>query len=407
MASAKSPASPHQLKEFDNVRASLADIIGQLRDIDPSRLSFSPFLDLDTQICLAPVSDSPESSVEELHSTEGEEEKEEGAASANPLTGQAFPDPSSQTRHSLLQEAAWAPEVTDAPAEEAATVQDGGGGDTVAIQMPRETSFLDAVETLSRGPLPPAEPAGGGGQAGALAPADPLPAPCGQQPCLVLCHGSGDPAFCPDRRGGKCCQACSTGHMKAVASAFVSLLLAPWLLYGGYYFLPLQVPACPDLASRIAFALRCLLIAGVPILLGITSRAFSTLCLDTLGPVDPSSRPTLLHQIFTAGSVDQLVVFGLNVTATATFLPQEHLRLIPILVGLFSMGRYLYWASLHLCSTYRGFGFGLSFFPTLSLMAYNLFCLYHLGFGFLFAASPVGYAHATPAPTLGLTMPKR
>lgn len=56
-------------KELDSMKESISDIINQLQDIDPTRLSFSPFLDLDTQISLAPVSDSPESSVEELHSS--------------------------------------------------------------------------------------------------------------------------------------------------------------------------------------------------------------------------------------------------------------------------------------------------------------------------------------------------
>lgn len=58
-----------KVKELDSMKESISDIINQLQDIDPARLSFSPFLDLDTQISLAPVSDSPESSVEELHSS--------------------------------------------------------------------------------------------------------------------------------------------------------------------------------------------------------------------------------------------------------------------------------------------------------------------------------------------------
>lgn len=56
-------------QELDSMKESISDIINQLQDIDPARLSFSPFLDLDTQICMAPVSDSPESSVEELRSS--------------------------------------------------------------------------------------------------------------------------------------------------------------------------------------------------------------------------------------------------------------------------------------------------------------------------------------------------
>eukprot|EP00061_Rhincodon_typus_P011980 g37385.t1 len=72
MTTERQPANSHELKEFDNVKESITDIINQLQDIDPSRLSFSPFLDLDTQITLAPISDSPESSVEELHSLSDE-----------------------------------------------------------------------------------------------------------------------------------------------------------------------------------------------------------------------------------------------------------------------------------------------------------------------------------------------
>lgn len=62
-------ANKQNAKELDSMKESISDIINQLQDIDPTRLSFSPFLDLDTQISLAPVSDSPESSMEELHSS--------------------------------------------------------------------------------------------------------------------------------------------------------------------------------------------------------------------------------------------------------------------------------------------------------------------------------------------------
>lgn len=69
--SSSGPQATNQqnVKELDTMKESISDIINQLQDIDPARLSFSPFLDLDTQISLAPVSDSPESSVEELHSS--------------------------------------------------------------------------------------------------------------------------------------------------------------------------------------------------------------------------------------------------------------------------------------------------------------------------------------------------
>ncbi|CAI5798983.1 Hypothetical predicted protein [Podarcis lilfordi] len=406
MATTRSPASPCQLKEFDSVRDSLANIIGQLRDIDPSHLSFSPFLDLDTQISMAPVSDSPESSLEELQSTETEEEgeegeeeeEEEGVTSPRPLPGQAFPDPLGQHRLPPPQ----APEESDVGQPPMPVP------DTAAPRLPKETSFLDSVHVMPRCPLPDPEQRSEGDQTGTVM----LQLPSERQPwldtgdgaCPVLPHGSsGELTARLGGSGGR--QACSGECMKAVASAFVALLLAPWFLYGGYYFLPLPAPDCPDLASRVALALRCLPVAGLPILLGIVLRAFSALCLDNVGPLGTRSRPVLLHQLFVVGSVDQLSVFALNVVVTATFLPQEHLGLIPILVGLFAVGRCCYWACLHFSSTYRGFGFGLSFFPTVAMSIYNLFCLYHLGLGFLFAALPD--VRNTSAPTLELTMPKR
>ncbi|XP_028569749.2 uncharacterized protein LOC114588538 [Podarcis muralis] len=413
MATTRSPASPCQLKEFDSVRDSLANIIGQLRDIDPSHLSFSPFLDLDTQISMAPISDSPESSLEEMHSTETEEEEEggegeeeeeeeeeEGMTSPRPLPGQAFPDPLGQPRLPPTQP----PEGSDVGQPPMPVA------DIAAPRLPKETSFLDSVHVVPRCPLPDPKQRSEGGQTGTLTPTG-LP-PCERQPwldtgdgaCPVLHHGSsGEQTARLEGSGGR--QPCSGGRMKAVASAFVALLLAPWFLYGSYYFLPLPAPACPDLASRVAFALRCLPVAGLPILLGIVLRAFSALCLDNVGPLGTRSRPVLLHQLFVVGSVDQLSVFALNVVVTATFLPQEHLGLIPILVGLFAVGRLCYWACLHLCSTYRGFGFGLAFFPTVAMSIYNLFCLYHLGLGFLFAALPD--VRNASAPTLEATMPKR
>lgn len=73
-------------EELDSMKESISDIINQLQDIDPTRLSFSPFMDLDTQISLAPVSDSPESSVEELrsssHSVSGSQNSLEPAPAA-------------------------------------------------------------------------------------------------------------------------------------------------------------------------------------------------------------------------------------------------------------------------------------------------------------------------------------
>ncbi|XP_067415737.1 transmembrane protein 79-like [Emydura macquarii macquarii] len=422
MTAPKAPASCHQLREFDSVKDSIADLISQLQDIDPGRLSFSPFLDLDTQISLAPVSDSPESSLEELHST-----SEEGASlslamgdspgpgaepaagiqsqGAGPSTGQGDP------RLPLAMD----PTEPALPFEGCIPREAGRAkpGDGVVVAVPKETCFLDRVgaETarVQRMERPPASGEPRRAQPHGEAPARPAagrPPPGEEQPILgsgaePVSSGPEEPAPGPL---GKCCSCCTNSHLKAAASVFVSLLLAPWILYGLYCLLPFEPPLCPDLACRVAFALRCLLIAVVPILLGIMFGAVSKLCSVAIDPLDTRSPPVLLHQLYIASSVEQFVIFCLNALVLATFLAQEHLRLIPTLAGLFSIGRCCYWISLHVGSAYRGFGLGLSFFPALAMTAYNLFCLYDRGFAFLFTPSPAGGdgSRATPAPTLQL-----
>ncbi|KAH0625992.1 hypothetical protein JD844_034391 [Phrynosoma platyrhinos] len=400
MASPKTLTGPSLLNTLDPLRDSFADLVSQLHGIDPNRLSFSPFLDLDTQISLAPISDSPESSVEELRSTEEEEEEEEEEGPLAPTPPAADDLPKCQEwRPPSVPETSRPLEMRDG----SLALQDTGGCDSVALQMPQETSFLARDQTGPQNSIPIT--VGRGSQMSLSRGRDPWLSAAVPEVGSIdpdLCHGSGDPD--PQHRGGRC----SSDHMKAVASAFVGFLFAPWFLYGLHASLPLENPNCPDLASRVAFALRCLLVTGVPILLGMMLRAFSVLCLDPLGPLDGHSRPALLHQLFVTGSVEQFAVFSLNVVVTVTYLPQEHLRLVPILAGLFLVGRFCYWACLHLSSTYRGFGFSLSFFPTLALTAYNLFCLHQLGLSFLFMPLPdMVSACSTPVPTLGLTVPER
>ncbi|KYO35840.1 transmembrane protein 79 [Alligator mississippiensis] len=402
MATLKVPAGCRQLQELDSVQDTLADILSQLQDIDPSRLSLSPFLDLDTQISLAPVSDSPESSVEELRSTSEEDEE------ASPSLGASF-----EARAEGQAPGAESPVVQepgpvvglDPPGPAPEQSRGAASGDAVIVVLPRETSFLDSVGAAPCWEQPPAP-------SEELAkvpqcPSAPCPLPRDDQPPPSLCTPSPEEPAPSPPRGRGCSPQCSSAHLKAVSSAFVSLLLAPWILYGLHHLLPFEPPLCPDLASRLAFALRCLLIASVPVVLGVALAALARLCSGTLDPLDARAPPVRLHQLYVSSSMDQLVLFCLNAVVLATFLAQEHLHLLPLLAGLFSIGRCCYWASLRISSAYRGFGFGLSFFPALAMTAYNLFCLYQLGFGFLFApAGGVGsWTTPAPPPTLAPTSP--
>lgn len=74
-------------------------------------------------------------------------------------------------------------------------------------------------------------------------------------------------------------------------------------------------------------------------LAGVALTALARLCSGTLDPLDARAPPVRLHQLYVSSSMDQLVLFCLNAVVLATFLAQEHLHLLPLLAGLFSIGR--------------------------------------------------------------------
>ncbi|XP_061093738.1 transmembrane protein 79-like [Conger conger] len=396
----------HEAKEFDSVKESISDIINQLQDIDPARLSFSPFLDLDTQISLAPVSDSPESSVEELHSPDhsvpGSQQSLEPALTGdhidqarpcNSRSGGEFPEQQQQQQESAEQQGVPEDTVTGdilegvpsenctgtpPPALQGGEVPNGREGEQWS---PLESTNLDSTVDEGR------------------------PLIRTQAECIEMDiwdpqeDGECDAAPEAASRGRCCCRCCRSGRVPALCSTLASLLCLPGVLYALYFYVPLDAPDCPDLVSRLVFTLQCCAVAAVPILLAMVTGAVSRFCAAALDPVRASPRGPALHQLFVAASLEQLSLYTLNLLVMASFLAQDQLRAVPILAGVFMGGRLVYWLSLHICSPWRGFGSGLTVFPLLAMVAFNLYCLFDLGFSKLFPGSDeIHFPATTPSP---------
>ncbi|XP_048415918.1 uncharacterized protein LOC125465937 isoform X2 [Stegostoma tigrinum] len=434
MTTERQPANSHELKEFDNVKESITDIINQLQDIDPSRLSFSPFLDLDTQITLAPISDSPESSVEELHSLSDE--------NIGHLT-----EPLTKTKR--LQYG----EVQQKVTNHQTIMQNDGGlnrinvellknhtlpcteirnkeADNVSLVITREIPFLTDEKVSFSEPSSPSEARTFPPQnfiakvaeenlekahkfTNQASEVQPLlgPSPDTETIDLISSDSERNPSTESSRKevaaGAKgnekccpCCQYCSTSHLKAISSVFVALIFIPWILYGLYLFVPFDPPPCPDLTSRMTFTLRCNVIAIAPVLFGVVIGSLSRLCSTAIDPLDTNVRAVLIHQRYVGNSIEQFTLYFINMAVMATYLHQEHLKIIPILAGLFAVARLIYWITAGLGSAYRGFGFGLTFFPTLAMVAYNLYCMYELGLDHYFIPAENGGPTRAPAPRL-------
>lgn len=50
-------------------------------------------------------------------------------------------------------------------------------------------------------------------------------------------------------------------------------------------------------------------------------------------------RKRAVHQLFVTASLEQLLLYALNLVVLATLLPQHHLKLVPILVAMFIFAR--------------------------------------------------------------------
>ncbi|XP_045310421.1 transmembrane protein 79 isoform X2 [Leopardus geoffroyi] len=145
------------------------------------------------------------------------------------------------------------------------------------------------------------------------------------------------------RPPGRSCGACGgcggRDGVRAVASVGAALVLFPCLLYGAYAFLPFDAPRLPTMSSRLIYTLRCGVFATFPIVLGLLVYGLSLLCFSALRPFGEPRREVEIHRRYVAQSVQLFILYFFNLAVLATYLPQETLKLLPLLTGLFAVSR--------------------------------------------------------------------
>ncbi|XP_077800722.1 transmembrane protein 79 isoform X2 [Macaca mulatta] len=141
-------------------------------------------------------------------------------------------------------------------------------------------------------------------------------------------HSCGGCGSCGDRE-----------WLRAVASVGAALILFPCLLYGAYAFLPFDVPRLPTMSSRLIYTLRCGVFATFPIVLGILVYGLSLLCFSALRPFGEPRREVEIHRRYVAQSIQLFILYFFNLAVLSTYLPQDTLKLLPLLTGLFAISR--------------------------------------------------------------------
>ncbi|XP_030043600.1 transmembrane protein 79 [Microcaecilia unicolor] len=180
----------------------------------------------------------------------------------------------------------------------------------------------------------------------------------------------------------RCCKNCTSRNLKTVASFLGAVVTFPCLMYGAYAFLPFNAPLMPGISTRLVYTLRCSVFATVPIIIGLIVCGISRLCFSSAdldchhGEYNKWEREVKLHQHFVSQSVQLFVLYFFNLAVLATYLPQETLKLIPLLTGFFALSRLIYWLAFAMGRVFRGYGYGLIFVPLLAMLVCNLYFIF-------------------------------
>ncbi|XP_052653342.1 transmembrane protein 79 [Harpia harpyja] len=175
-----------------------------------------------------------------------------------------------------------------------------------------------------------------------------------------------------------CARDCGAGNLRAAASVVVALLFCPCLVYGAYVFLPFDAPLLPTVSARLVYTLHCAAFATFPIVLGMIVSGISRLCSSALEPFGELQQEVELHRTYVSQSVHLFILYFFNMAVLATYLPQEVLKLIPLLTGLFAISRLIYWLSYAIGRSFRAFGFCMTFLPLLAMLLWNLYSMFVL-----------------------------
>ena len=126
-----------------------------------------------------------------------------------------------------------------------------------------------------------------------------------------------------------------------------------------------------ELSSRLAFALRWMLLPGICLLLGVVvaaRRGFIAQAID--GTRTPASHNLEINLRYNQNTLEQTVLACIAWAGLAMYLPTAHLAVIPAMATLFAIGRGAFWVGYLIDPMGRAFGMALTALPTVGSYAW-------------------------------------
>lgn len=129
-------------------------------------------------------------------------------------------------------------------------------------------------------------------------------------------------------------------------------------------------PEDDDVAARLGFAAKWLLVPALCLLAGIGTlanrRFFSDDAID--GTRTPASGTLEINIRYNQNTLEQAVLAAIAWVGLALALPHDQMGLIGVLAIVFATGRVLFWSGYLIAPWARAIGFALTFYPTVAAL---------------------------------------
>ena len=162
-------------------------------------------------------------------------------------------------------------------------------------------------------------------------------------------------------------------------------ILISWviLLFSGLValYFPFPEPRLPTLLYRFVFTLRWLMLSSVSVMFGvawIASLPFFTPAINSLDKC--TDKYVALPSRYLQDTFEQFSLHFVALLVLTTHVSAANMHLIPCLVVLFLIGRVLFGVGFVKHYSYRALGFALTFYPTVIVYGFCLYCSFAYGF---------------------------
>lgn len=161
---------------------------------------------------------------------------------------------------------------------------------------------------------------------------------------------------------------------QVVYQAIVAIVFSSVFIIALYHFFPFKLPPMPGIIERFIFTVRCELFSLVMLFLGVCTVGNIRFLSDAIDG-SRNNKNVEIHLRYLQNTLEQFILLLIGHLVLCTYLSEHQMKLIPILVILFVIGRIAFWFGYLKSPTGRAFGFGTTAYPTVIVLGYDLFCL--------------------------------